>query len=141
MSREVEMVGLDDVLDILDQLPERRSKNLLRSTLNGVASEAAKAMKQRAPRQTGDLRKAIKPKRRRQKGNKFQSDVVITHGNVKNDAFYWHFVEYGTPKVGETPFIRPVVDSVKPRLKEILNSQFAKKVQAAINREIKKRAK
>jgi len=138
----LEIVGLEEVTEVLSKLAPNHARNLGRSVIHGIASEIAKETRKRAPKDQGDLRKSIKAKRRRSKPFQPTSDVIVTKGKkAKNDGFYWHFIEFGTPKKAERPFFRPALDLIRSKMNEIVERQFEKKLNAAIKRELKKRGK
>ena len=41
---------------------------------------------------------------------------MVEHGkDAKNDAWYWHFIEYGTVNgIAAKPFMQPAIDEIKP---------------------------
>lgn len=140
VSGGIKIEGLEDLDKVLNQMAPRASRNLMRSTIQGVAQEIAKESRRKAPKDSGTLRKAIKAKRRRAKNpDKPFSDVVVTTGrSAKYDAFYWRFIEYGAQNSPERPFIRPSVDLMRPQIPEIMQRQFAKKLEAMLKRAAKK---
>lgn len=136
-----EITGTKDMQDIFEQIAPKHARNLLRATVQGVASTIAKDAKKGAPKDSGDLRKAIKAKRKKSHPDKPMSVVKVEHGNnAKHDAFYWHFSEYGTTKQSETPYIRPAVDRARSNFESIMTQQFGKKLEALLKREAKKKA-
>lgn len=143
ISEGFEITGTKDVQKILDDIAPRHARNLMRATIQGVASTIAKDARNNAPRDTGTLKKAIKAKRKKSPPDKPVSEVYVTHGNsAKHDAFYWRFVEYGT--AGDTaqperPFIRPASEKARANFEAILTQQFGKKLEAKLRREAKKR--
>jgi HK97 gp10 family phage protein len=141
----VVITGVEDVNKILSQIAPRHARNLMRATIHGVASNIAKDSKINAPIDSGNLRKAIKAKRKKSPPDAPVSEVYIEHGrNAKYDAFYWRFVEYGTrgnTGRAEHPFIRPAADKARANFKQTLTTEFGKKLEAALKREAKKRAK
>jgi HK97 gp10 family phage protein len=145
MPAKIGVVGLDEINKILDQLVPKHARNLSKSVIHGLASETTKEAKKRVPTDKGTLKRAIKAKRRRGKPNQPVSDVIVEHGNsVKNDAFYWHMVEYGTggnSPQPEQPFLRPAKDLIHANMPRILDEQFTKKLAALVRREQKKARK
>lgn len=142
---KVEVIGIEEINKVLGELMPRIAGNLSRALIHGLASTTTKEAKKRVPTDTGNLKKAIKAKRKRSTPDKPISDVVIEQGkNSKNDGFYWHMVEYGTggpvPQP-EQPFLRPAKDYVEANMPRIVDEQFRKKLVAAVNREKKKAAK
>lgn len=132
--------GVGDIKKILDEIAPRHSRNLLRATTHGVASEIAKVAKKNAPKgETGKLKKAIKAKRKKSHPDKPISEVIVEHGNnASHDAFYWRFVEYGTRTNRKIPFIAPAKKQILSNLNSILVHQFGKRLEAALKREAKK---
>jgi HK97 gp10 family phage protein len=134
--------GLDAVQDMLRDVAPREAKNLLRSTVHAVAGEVRKDMRKRAPKDEGTLRKAIVTKRDKPRGNRVSSSVVITHGKgTKNDAWYWHMVEWGTTEHPAQPFLTPAVEAMRPQILGIYKREFGKKYEALLKRRAKKAAK
>lgn len=137
-----EITGTEDVNKILTQIAPRHARNLMRATIHGVASTIAKDAKANAPEDTGALKKSIKAKRKKSPPDAPVSEVFVEHGGkAKYDAFYWRFVEYGTRSKAEHPFIRPAAGKARANYKQVLTAEFGKKLEAALKREAKKRAK
>ena len=147
MPQKLEVIGLEQINKVLGELVPKHARNLSKSVIHGLASETTKEAKKRVPVSAGGgtLKRSIKAKRKRSTPDKPTSDVIIEQGNsVKNDGFYWHFVEYGTggpvPQP-EQPFLRPAKDLVQSEMPRILDEQFTKKLAALIKREQKKARK
>ena len=145
MPTKIGVIGLEEIDKVLSQLIPKHARNLSKSVIHGLASETVREAKIHVPTDKGTLKKAIKAKRRRGKPNKPASDVIVEHGNsVKNDAFYWHMVEYGTGGKNpqpERPFLRPAKDLIQSNMAKILDEQFTKKLASLIKREQKKARK
>ena len=150
LTNGIRIEGLDEMQQTLNEVVPNVAFNLMRAVTLGVAQEVAKRARERAPRDFGTLRKAIKAKRGNPRHNKGKpyADVVVEHGkNVKNDAFYWRFLEHGTkphgdhPGIQETRFMSRSIDSVRPEIPAILEEQFRKKFQALLKRQAKKAQK
>lgn len=138
----MQVIGAEDIKRTLEQIAPKHSRNLMRATVQGIASEISKESKKRAPKDTGDLKKAIFAKRKKSPPDKPVSEVIVRHGSqAKYDAFYWRFVEYGTVKQSAQPFIKPSEELVGANLNAILTAQFGKKLEALLKRERKKQAK
>ena len=132
--------GLETTAEILTGLVPREIHNLSRAVVHGVAGEVAKLMKQRAPKDEGILRKAIKTKRGRASKTSVYSDVIITHGkSQKYNAWHWHFQEYGTQDHAAQPFVNPTVEEIAPKLPGIFDEQVLKKLDALLKRKAKRK--
>jgi HK97 gp10 family phage protein len=156
----VEVVGTKEIERILEDIAPRHARNLMRATVHGIAGEITKKAKAYAPKgNSGVLKKAIYTKRRKSPPEKPVSEVKIHQGSgAKYDAFYWRFVEYGTgggrgshlPMLenddgtrypGARPFILPAKEQVRSKMEQITKTQFSKKLENAIKRELKKARK
>jgi HK97 gp10 family phage protein len=138
-NRQFEVTGIEEFRKMTKDLAPKQARNLARATVQGVATEVAKQMRKKAPKDDGTLRKAIKARRRKMQGDVAMSDVRIEHGKgSKNDAWYWHFIEFGTQKNSAQPFIQPTVAAVEPQLPGIFAREFGKKLEKALAREAKK---
>jgi HK97 gp10 family phage protein len=147
MSRaEVDIQGIDDVIEILNSLAPTRAKSLMRTTVHGVAAkirDKAKANIRSSAKDSGTLVKAVKAYRHRAGRNYVSSSVVVTTGNsVKNNAWYWRFTEYGTKTgVKEIAWGRRAAQEVKPSMDMYIKSEFTVKLKAALKRAQKLREK
>ena len=148
-SKNIEILGLENVNKILSELIPKEADNLSKAMVFGFAQHAAKLVKRRAPvgkrKNKGNIKRAIKAKRVRSDPGVPKAKVVITKGNyVKNDAFYWRFVEYGTggknPQPAR-PFVRPAILEMKSQVDGLLDQVFTKKLNNAVKRAKKKAAK
>lgn len=139
-----EITGVEGVKELLDEIAPRHARNLMRATIQGIASNIAKDARKSAPKDTGSLRKAIKAKRKKSHPDNPISEVIVEHGsNATHDAFYWRFVEYGTAGPtgqSERPFIRPAADAARSSMPLVLAEEFSKKLESLLKREAKKRA-
>lgn len=135
--------GIDEIENILGTLAPRVARTVNRSAIHAVANEIRNEAKQKAPRQTGALKKSIKSRRRRPRNpDKPYSDVYVQTGKqARNDAYYWRFVEYGTKTQSPRPFFKPAIASVRPRVKGLYRRYFFEKLQARLARDAKKRAR
>jgi HK97 gp10 family phage protein len=135
----IEIVGDKEVQRILDEIAPNHARNLMRATIHGVASIIAKDAKANAPKDTGNLKRNIKAKRK-----KSPPDSPVSEVHIKSDGFYWRFIEYGTSgktSQPERPFVRPAIDRARSNLSAIIREQFGQKLEKALARQAKKDAK
>lgn len=126
---ELRITGDRAIADLLSQVATRHAANIASAMVHGVAGEVRDGAKDGAPVDEADLKKAIKTKKRRRKFSVFRSDVIVLRR-----AFYWRFIEYGEgPAPGNAFFLR-AVESLRPRMPDIVKEQFIKKLKAAIKR-------
>lgn len=119
----------------------RVMRSVNRQAVHALAGMIRDEAKENAARDEGTLKKAIKAKRRRPKNpDRPFSDVIVEHGKgVRNDAFYWHFQEYGTVNMPEQPFMRPAIRNVKPRVPALYKRQVFEKLRARLERDAKRK--
>ena len=106
--------------------PEKITKEIETKAMDRLETAAGYVMalaRQKVPKDTGKLRDSIRVVRL--KGDP-KLNVRVYAGNRKrrNDggAFYAHMVEYGTVKMPAKPFLRPALNEVKGRVKDILEN-------------------
>lgn len=143
LNSVIQIEGLEDLQKMFDTILIKEAQNLNRAVIHGIASTIAKSARQKAPLDTGRLRKAIGAHRQKLKDpNKPISDVYVTRGKkAKHNAWYWKYLEYGTQTRAATPFIQPAIAEARTNYKEIYREQFAKKLAQKIKRDAKKRLK
>lgn len=91
----------------------RAAKKEGRKLVKKAATELRKNIKEAAPVDTGELRRSLYVKVLRDKfGEPTAADV-----RVKSGGFFWRFLEYGTVKMEEQPFVEPTVERFRPKMK------------------------
>lgn len=127
MADEFQVQGLKELHDILQQLPVRLEKNVMRGAIRAGSKPVAEEARRRAPvlkdgdprRVMGALSKSVRVMSPNVKQGVVRGGVVAggksSVGRGKNkvqaDAFYAHFVEFGTVNMAAQPFMRPAVDA------------------------------
>lgn len=146
----IQVDGVSDVVELFEQIGVKHAQNLMIAANYGAAAEFSKEIKQRVSQfsDTGNLKRSIKTRRRKSPKNAPVADSYFSQGKgVKNDGFYWRFVEHGTAKnaqnsgVPARPFVEPARLEFQGKIKQIMDEQFTKKLAGLIKREQKKRAK
>ena len=133
----IQILGMDDVKDVMSRLLPRHAKNLARATIHNVARQITKDAKQEAPKgTTGRVKRGHKAERRNTRG----ADTVASEVHI-NSAFYWRFQEYGTQDQPEHPFVRPAVARATADIDATFRKAFGEQLEKALAREAKKRAK
>lgn len=130
MRVDTKIEGIEDINALLSKVAPKKAKNIMRATVHGVAGQVRNDAKKAMPSDTGDMKRSTKAKRRRQRGNKIASDVI-----VEKKAFYWRFLEYGQgPDGREVAMFMQAVEKLKADFPRILSEQFVKKFEAALKR-------
>ena len=144
---EMSIRGIDDVIKILEDVTPRHAQKLIRNTMRGVATEGQKKIRAKlyasVKKREGVLGKSLKVRARRtSEKNQVSFAVYFDSGKgVKNDGFYWRFLEHGTKDIKSgRNFVRAARLELESEVKNIIVGQFAKKLESAIKRELKKQA-
>ena len=127
---------------MLENLAPRSMTNIMRNTVTDISRETRDEARSRVRQRTGTLRKAIKAKRRRGEPDVAAAGVYITKGSgEKHDAWYWHFIEWGTQKMSAMPFLTPAIEAIRGGIDELLGRYFLLRFNREIERLARRRAK
>ncbi len=130
MKTKVTITGIADVNRLLAQIAPREAKNLMRATVQQVATEVAKVARQKVHVDQGVLKAAIRVKRER--GTKSRIDVTV---RVGTDAYYWRFLEYGQGPDGvEHAFFLKALQAIRPDIDRVYLESFVRKLEARLAR-------
>lgn len=136
MSKTVTVKGLDELKRTLAELAPNVATSVLRGAIFDIAREIRDDAKQRAPRRTGRLRRAIIAQRRQGSKDRLRASVDVKAGQgAKPDAFYWKFLEFGTSNIAARPSIRPAFDN----LAATFDARFARVIGARIEKAMMKK--
>lgn len=113
-----------------------------RQAVAAGASVVRKAARQAAPKDTGNLEKAIVMKRKRVTNLTEEYNVAIRVGkrqDIKNakagkgalgkDAFYARFLEFGTVKMSPRPFLGPALETNVNQATEAMKKRLAARIE------------
>lgn len=138
-DRQIHLEGLQELDQMATRIAPRVAHRLARATVHKIAGEVRKRMRQKAPKDDGTLRKSIHTQRRRGTPTEAVSDVRISHGqNVKHDAWYWRFVEFGTVLRAGQPFVQPTIDEMTPKIPQLYREEFGRRLERELEREHRK---
>ena len=129
---EVENVtGLRELEAALKSLPDRIARNVLRGAVAAGAAVVRQEARDLAPKSegpqpeghvSGTLKRAIYQKQIRERSSLLQQTFFVgvrrgrsAKSSAKGviDAWYAHFVEFGTSKMSARPFMRPAFEGKK----------------------------
>lgn len=85
----VNVKGLDELAKMLDSLPVKIARNIMRAAVNAGSKVVRDKARELVPVDSGDLRKSIVTRQ-----SKAANGTIS--GGVKTDLFYARFVEFGT---------------------------------------------
>lgn len=130
MANQVKIHGLSDLQKTLNTLMPREATNVLRRTTYGIATKVRDQVKERAPVQSGALRRSIKAKRNRGTKTNISSSVIADKsGGRSGRGYHWHFLEFGTVKMPAQPFINPTVEAMRPQIPGIYRAEFGRQLE------------
>lgn len=138
----LEVTGVEQMIQVLQNVTPRHANNLMRNTIRGIAAEIRKDIRKNAPKgSTGTLSKArnVKLKMRRAIKGAHIAEVQFT-----DRSFYWRFVEHGTAGANGSPsqpFVGPARMRAVSRLDQMLLRSFSRTLEKTMKRELKKQAR
>jgi len=160
MSGEIELIGDKELRKVLEKLPEKVDVRLLNAAGRRAMKPFVKSARRKAPSRTGNLRKSIGTRAMRPVNG--VSTIVggpRTGKRQKYDAWYSHFVEFGTKgvvryntkryKKGQRyksdskakPFIRPAYDQEKANMMKEYEKEVAFVTQKYLEKQAAKMKK
>lgn len=144
--------GGRELQEVLNTLPAKVEKNIMRAALRQGANIIRDAAREKAPKDTGALRKSIKVSTTGKRG-----EVIARIRAGDNKAYYAHMVEYGTaphsitvgqdgtalavpgnpvrsvnhPGAAPKPYMRPAIDenveAATRRVGEVIRQRLSQK--------------
>lgn len=137
MSAEIKFEGLDEILDKLDKISSNAN---IEEALGTCCAIVEKSAKQKAPKDTGALRRSITSKVEGNQGIVFtplEYAPYVEYGtglfaesggrkdvpwNYQDDEGKWHSTSGQKPQ----PFMRPALEENKQLIKQILKEELTK---------------
>jgi len=138
---EVKLTGFKELADALRELGPRVARNALRSSVSAGAAVIRNDARNRAPVDTGEMKKDIQIKRERDAQGEMSAkySVFVRSGkksrlsgksrDVQKDSFYWRFVEFGTSKMAAQPFLRPAFEAKKEDAIKAIGEKLDERIQ------------
>jgi HK97 gp10 family phage protein len=119
MPAEISLTGASELVSRLEALPDKLANNVMTGALYAgarlIRDEARRRApildleKWRGPHEPGLLLQNIVARRSRSRSR----DEIIAKVGITRDAFYGHFIEYGTRHAAAYPFMRPALDTTQ----------------------------
>lgn len=142
MGNVTQVSGLRELGEALRGLSQDMALKASRQAVAAGASVVRKAARQAAPKDTGNLEKAIVMKRKRFTNITEEYNVAIRVGkrqDIKNakagkgalgkDAFYARFLEFGTVKMSPRPFLGPALEANVNQATEAMKKRLAARIE------------
>ena len=125
MAKEIQMEGLDGLLDKFQALETKVAKQALRKALKAGGDVFKKEIVARAPQKTGQLKAEIASAT---SINANEGTGIVSVGPLKH-AYHGMFAEFGTRHQPAKPFLRPAFDG---KADDALNA-FAEVLKDAVD--------
>lgn len=137
MKVSVRIEGGAELAKVLNDLPKRVSKRVLRNALEAAGEPIRQGMARLAPREPGapDLADHMVISGTRVEGLQDNDQTAAVAIGPEREFFYGFFQEWGTAFHGAQPFARPAFDSgVDRALKEITSALWTELAAVGIAR-------
>ena len=135
--------GLDEVIKNMEAIKDELKGDPLRSSLRKALTPIVNEAKALAPVDTGRLRDAIKtrplPPDDIPAGFSDGQELFVVSSRKKDkdapdNAWYWHFVEFGTKNQNREPFLAPAFDSKRKEAIDV----FVQEMRAQLQKNVKR---
>lgn len=127
---DVQITGLKELDAALQELAWPAARRALRKGMRQGANVVRDEVRDKAPIDTGLLKRSIRTRERKDENGWMQVAV-----EVRRRAFYGKFFEYGTSKMAAKPFIRPAAsnntDAAVGRMRDALAEAIEIEMQRA----------
>ena len=137
MSTGIKLQGFKEMERLLDKLPGRLDRRVIRGALTKTAKPLVKAVKAKVPVFTGNLKKSIGAFSLKHGKGRNRSTVAIAVGartSGKFKGYHAHLVEFGTVKMKARPFLRPAFDRHKGRWFRAVGREIWNGIRKEINK-------
>lgn len=111
----IELRGMEQLLSELSRL--ENPKYLEKKALEAAAEHLRSKIEENAPNKTGFLKERI------EKSEVKNGEIEVGPGK---DAFYGHFLEFGTSKMSARPFIAPTFEKEKSAIERKMADEIRK---------------
>lgn len=138
----ISITGLSDLEKKLADFPDKIARNILSGAIRAGAVVIQKEARQLAPKsdaphklgkgskaveiQPGTLKKSIKVRLAPRKSRERPIEYWVY---VSKKTWYWKFVEFGTSKMSQKPFMRPAFDAQKIAATEAIRAYLAARIE------------
>ena len=149
-TEHVTIDGINELVKNMRELSDDLKGNPLRNAARAMAKIVHEAAVQKAPEDTGRLKRAIKMRllsvKDRDAATKVGDsrelfDIYVKTGRTRDDpkgAYYWWMVENGTIMQPAKPFIRPAFYDNEAKLPDAFAAKLKRSLELAANRRSKR---
>jgi len=135
--------GLDEIIKNMEAIKDDLKGDPLRASLRKALTPIVDQAKSSAPVDTGRLQDAIKtrplPPDDIPSGFSDGQELFVLSSRKKDkdapdNAWYWHFVEFGTKNMPAQPFLAPAFDSKRKEAVDV----FVQEMRAQLEKNVKR---
>lgn len=137
----VTIEGADVLKKTLKDVSPAEGSRIGRRTVTRIAREVRDDVRQRAPVQTGNLRRSIKSKRTRGRPGEAEAEVYVDRsGGRTGSGYHWHLIEFGTVKMSAQPFTVPTIEEWRPKVPRLYQQYWWPEYAKEMEKRAKKQA-
>ena len=135
--------GLEEIVKNMEKIADELKGDPLRASLRKGIAPILDQARANAPHETGRLKEAINmralPLQDIPSGFTDGQEVFVASSRKKDkddpgNAWYWHFVEFGTEKMRKQPFLAPAFDSKRQEAMD----EFVKEMRKQLEKNAKR---
>lgn len=145
-NAQIKIEGLEQLVKNLRQLPKELQGKPLQQAVGRASRVVRDEAKKRAPQgsyanrsenapEPGRLHENIVSAKRKSQGGADMEYLVMVRTRGKKDsrknAWYWHFLEFGTSKQPAQPFLRPAFEAKKSEALQEMVKYLRKGIERA----------
>ena len=133
--------GIDELRKTLRDVSPAEGTRIARRTVTRIAREVRDATRNRAPVDSGSLRRSIKSKRSRGGPGEAEAEVYVDRsGGRSGSGYHFHLLEWGTVKMPAQPFVTPTVEEYRPKVPGMYRDQWFREYAKEMEKRAKKQA-
>lgn len=137
-----DLEGVPELEEMFKNILPRETLAIARRTANQQADKVRDKLRIAAPKDTGNLEQAIISRAAKRQTNVAMAVVLIQRGHgAEHDAYYWHFIEFGTVHMEAQPFIVPTVESSRHEIQTAFRTDLERNLASKLAAKAKKVSK
>lgn len=137
VTASLELQGFKELAAALRDVSRSEVRRILRRTYTALAGELRDAVREAAPKKTGDLARSIKSRSKSDKGGNVYAELYVDRsGGRSGRGHHFHFVEHGTRHSKAEPFFWPTFNRLAPQLQAKLKAELMKQLAVELQKRL-----
>jgi len=125
MTQALRIEGIRELKETLKTVSPAEGRRIARRTVTRVARQVRDSARERAPVQTGNLKRSVKSRRAQGAPDRAEAEVYADKsGGRTGSGYHWHLLEFGTVRMPAQPFINPTIEEYRPRIPTIYQQEW-----------------